>query len=178
LNSGRCRGIGPPDAAEEIKTGKRKPLTEDEVDQRIDKMCLSPIDRDAAIGIKLRDDRKSARLRAETDEPSLPEALAGLIATLPMSGLGAALAMGTWFDKAGSVAVFPFLELCAPIVAQNFPNEWQRFRNAEKRADNAERLDKLADGIVIGGDDLVNAVRAAASGSTRRRPAKEAADVA
>jgi hypothetical protein len=39
-------------------------------------------------------------------------------------------------------------------------------------------LDKVADGIVIGGDDLVNAVKAAASSSTRYRPTKEAADVA
>jgi hypothetical protein len=166
------------DAAEEIKTGKRRPLSEDEIDARIDKMCMSPIDRDAAIGIKLRDDRKSARLRAETDEPSLPEQFALLIATLPMSGLGAALAMGTYFNKVGDIFNFPFLELCAPIVHQNFPTEWQRFRNSVDRADMAEYLDKCADGLVIGGDDLVNAVKAAASSSSRRRPVKESVDVA
>jgi hypothetical protein len=108
-------------------------------------------------------------------EPTLQEQLVAVIACLPMSGLGAAMAMGTWFDYAKSIAAFPFLELCAPIVHQNFPGEWQRFRNAEKRADNAEWLDKCADGLVIGGDDLVNAVRAA-SGSARLRPVREAAD--
>jgi hypothetical protein len=110
-------------------------------------------------------------------EPTLEETLVTVIAALPMSGLGACMAMGTWFDKARSVAVFPYLELCAPIVAQNFPSEWQRFRNAEKRSDNAEWLDKCANGIVIGGDDLVSAVRAASS-STRHKPVKESADAA
>jgi hypothetical protein len=165
------------DAAEEIKSGKRRPLSEDEIDARIDKMCMSPIDRDATIGIKLRDDRRHARLQAEVDEPTLPEQFALLIAALPVSGLGAAFAMGTYFDKVGDIFNFPFLELCAPIVHQNFPTEWARFRNGVVRTDMAEYLDKVADGIVIGGDDLVNAVKAAAA-STRRRPVKEAADAA
>jgi hypothetical protein len=108
-------------------------------------------------------------------EPTLEETLVAVIATLPMSGLGAAMAMGTWFDKAKSIATFPFLELCAPIVHQNFPTEWARFRNGVKRADMAEYLDKCADGMVIGGDDLVSAVRAAASSGTRHKPIKESA---
>jgi len=111
-------------------------------------------------------------------EPTLDETLVTVIAALPMSGLGAAMAMGTWFNKAKSIATFPFLELCAPIVHQNFPSEWARFRNGVVRQDTAEYLDKVADGIVIGGDDLVNAVRAAASSSTRHKPVKESADVA
>src|SRR5262249_42887374 len=81
-------------------------------------------------------EREDEARRAEP-EPTLEEALEAVIACLPMSGLGACMAMGTWFNKVKSVATFPFLELCAPIVHQNFPTEWQRFRNAEKRADNA-----------------------------------------
>jgi hypothetical protein len=165
------------DAAEEIKSGKRRPLTEDEIDARIDKMGMSPIDRDAAIGIKLRDDRKSARLQAENREDSLEEQFVAVIAALPQSGIGAALAMGTYFDKVGNIFNFPLLELCAPIVHQNFATEWARFRNDVNRLDMAEYLDKCADGVV-GGDDLVNAVRAALSSSTRHKPAKEAADAA
>jgi hypothetical protein len=166
------------DAAEEIKSGKRRPLTEDEIDARIDKMCMSPIDRDAAIGIKLRDDRKATRLQAESDEPTLQEAFATAIAALPMSGLGAAFAMGTYFDKVGDIFNFPFLELCAPIVHQNFPTEWARFRNGVLRTDMAAYLDKCADGMVVGGDDLVNAVKAALSSSTRHKPIKESTDAA
>jgi hypothetical protein len=101
-----------------------------------------------------------------------------VIAALPQSGIGAALAMGTYFDKVGNIFNFPFLELCTPIVHQNFPTEWQRFRNGVHRLDMAEYLDKCADGIVVGGDDLVNAVRSAASSSTRHKPIKEDADVA
>jgi hypothetical protein len=111
-------------------------------------------------------------------EPTLQEQFVAVIAALPQSGIGAALAMGTYFDKVGNIFNFPFLELCAPIVHQNFPTEWQRFRNGVHRLDMAEYLDKCADGIVVGGDDLVNAVRSAASSSTRHKPIKEDADVA
>jgi len=117
-------------------------------------------------------------VRRSEPEPTLEEALEAAISALPMSGLGACMAMGTWFNKVRSIASFPFLELCAPIVHQNFATEWQRFRNAEKRADNAEYLDKVANGVVIGGDDLVNAVRSKLASSTGRKPVKEGADAA
>jgi hypothetical protein len=149
------------------------------------KQILSRLARgsDPAVRIKALDslakmqEREDNAKRGEP-EPTLEEALVAAIAALPMSGLGAAMAMGTWFNKVGSIATFPFLELCAPIVHQNFPSEWQRFRNVTKRQDTAEYLDKVADGIVIGGDDLVNAVRSAASASTRHKPVKESADAA
>jgi hypothetical protein len=164
------------DGAEQIKSGKRRAVSEDEIDERIDRMCMSPIDRDAAIGIKLRDDRKSERLRVETEQPSWPEQFASLIVTLPQSGLSAALAMGMYFNKAGDIFNFPFLELCAPVVRQNFAPEWERFRSGVRRQDMADYLDKCAAGAVISGDELVNAVKAAAASSTRHRPAKEPVD--
>jgi hypothetical protein len=111
-------------------------------------------------------------------EPTLQEQFVAVIAALPQSGIGAALAMGAYFDSVGNIFNFPFLELCAPIVHQNFPTEWARFRNNVKRQDMAEYLDKCADGMVIGGDDLVTAVRSAASSSIRHKPVAEAADVA
>jgi hypothetical protein len=118
---------------------------------------------------------RSGQAERSDPEPTLEEQFVAVIAALPQSGIGAALAMGTYFDKVGNIFNFPFLELCAPIVHQNFATEWARFRNGVKRADMAEYLDKCADGMVIGGDDLVSAVRAAASSGTRHKPIKESA---
>jgi hypothetical protein len=86
------------------------------------------------------------------------------------------MSMGVWYNGAKSVATFPFLKECAPIVQKNFPEEWARFRFAVKRRDEAEYLDKCADGKVIDGDHLVSAVQSAAASSTRHRPSKEATD--
>jgi hypothetical protein len=116
--------------------------------------------------------------RRRDPEPTLEESIDAVIACLPMTGLGAAMTMGTWYNKAKSVATFPFLKECAPIVQKNFPDEWARFRNGVKRRDEAELLDKVACGPVLDGEDLVNAVRAAASSGTRRKPVKESTDAA
>jgi hypothetical protein len=84
------------DNAEQIKAGTRKPLTEAEIDARVDKMCMSPNDRDAAVGIKLRDDRTAARLRVRDDEVSTEQALYDVIALIPHEEVGAFLAMSAF----------------------------------------------------------------------------------
>jgi hypothetical protein len=162
------------DAAEEIKTGKRRPLSEDEIDARIDKMCMSPIDRDAAIGIKLRDDRRSARLQAENREESLAESLAGLIAAVPESAVGAFLAASS-VNSAGTIMGFPFLRECGPVLAKTYPAEWAAWRAKATAAGRehqwcGEFLDQMAAGPLLEGDDL-----AAAVGAKRARPARTAA---
>jgi hypothetical protein len=54
------------DEAEQTKKGERKPLTEDEIDARIDRMILSPHDLAAAKGVELRDKaRHSAKNATE-----------------------------------------------------------------------------------------------------------------
>jgi hypothetical protein len=54
--------------AEETKKGERKPLTEAEIDQRIEKMILSPNDLAAAKGIEIRDRRSATREDRELAE--------------------------------------------------------------------------------------------------------------
>jgi hypothetical protein len=155
-------------------------ISDREIDAKIARLCRSQDSNVSLKAIEAHQKREAARQEAARSdpEPTLEETLVAVIACLPMSGLGAAMAMGTWFDKVKSIATFPFLDLCAPIVHQNFPSEWARFRNGVTRQDTAEYLDKVADGIVIGGDDLVNAVRSAASSSTRHKPVKGSADAA
>jgi hypothetical protein len=55
------------DDAEQIKTGKRKPLTEEQIDERIDKMISSPNDLAAAKGIELREKRTERRHQREME---------------------------------------------------------------------------------------------------------------
>src|SRR5215831_11205690 len=106
------------DNAEQIKQGKRKPLSEEEIDARVDKMCMSPNDRDAATGIKLRDERRAARVQASSQEETLEQNLAAIISAVPESGVGAFLAMSGFHCAAGNIVNFPFLKQCAPVVAK------------------------------------------------------------
>jgi hypothetical protein len=147
------------------------------------KQILSHLARgsDPAVRIKALDSLAKMQEREDDakrhdPEPTLEESIDAVIACLPMSGLGAVMTMGTWYNKAKSVATFPFLKECAPIVQKNFPEEWARFRFAVKRRDEAELLDKVAGGPVLDGEDLVNAVRAASG--TRHKPLKDTADAA
>src|SRR5215469_9742798 len=93
------------------------------------KQILSHLARGSDPSVRIKALEALAKLQEREDdakrsdpEPTLEETLVAVIAALPMSGLGACMAMGTWFDRAKSVATFPFLELAAPIVAQNFPS--------------------------------------------------------
>jgi hypothetical protein len=63
------------DNAEEIKAGKRKPLTEEEIDARIDKMISSPNDMAAAKGIELRERRAASKAAQAKDEIDIQEEL-------------------------------------------------------------------------------------------------------
>jgi hypothetical protein len=136
-------------------------ISDREIDAKIARLCRSQDSNISLKAIEAHQKREAARKEAERSdpEPTLEEQFVAVIAALPQSGIGAALAMGTYFDRVGNIFNFPFLELCAPIVHQNFATEWARFRNGVKRADMAEYLDKCADGMVIGGDDLVSAVK-------------------
>jgi hypothetical protein len=159
-------------AAEEVKAGRRKPLTEDQIDERVDRMCMSPNDRDAAVGIKLRDDRTASRLRVEAQqEVSLEETLARLIASVPIQGAGAFLAMATFHEGAGNLINFPFLTLCAPVVATNFPADWARWREAASSQWHAF-LDRMAAGPRLGDDELVIAVKAKVPAKFVAKPAE------
>jgi hypothetical protein len=158
-------------AAEDIKSGKREPLTEDQIDERVDRMCMSPNDRDAAVGIKLRDDRQASRMQAETVEVSLDESLARLVACIPIQGAGAMLAMATFHESRGNIINFPFLELCTPVVATNFPADWARWREAEGNQWHAF-LDRMAAGPVLEDGALVDAVKAKLPAKFVAKPAE------
>jgi len=149
------------DHAEQIKAGKRKPLTEEQIDERVDKMCMSPNDRDAATGIKLRDERRAARVQASSQEETLEQNLAAIISAVPESGVGAFLAMSGFHSAAGNIVNFPFLKQCAPVVAKTYPKEWAEWRAKESGPGQqwGAFLDQIAAGPVLEGDELTHAVK-------------------
>jgi hypothetical protein len=92
------------------------------------------------------------------EEPSLAESLWGMINALPESGIGAALALGAFFNSTGNIINCPHLTECAPIVAKNFPGEWGRWKAASQTHWHA-LLNEMAAGPLLEGDELVAAVK-------------------
>jgi hypothetical protein len=145
------------DNAEQIKQGKRRPLTEEEIDARVDRMCMSPNDRDAAVGIKLRDDRTAARLRVTDDKVSTEQALYDVVALVPHEEVGAFLAMSAFHSKVGNINSFKFLRECAPAISRRYSKAWQEWRCQNHSW--TQFLDEMANGPLLQGHDLVAAVK-------------------
>jgi hypothetical protein len=82
-----------------------------------------------------------------------------LVCGLPVSGRTAAGAMGLFFNKYGTLTNFKFLQETAPIVAQRFAGDWERWHSKHDVAGRAI-LDAAAAGAVLEGDNLVSAVLA------------------
>jgi hypothetical protein len=146
--------------AEETKSGQRKPLTEDQIDARIDKMISSPNDLAAAKGIELRDRRKTALNSAQPEE-SLEGNLAAIIALVPEQGVGAFMGMSAFIHAGGALINYPYLAETAPIIARYYPTEWMRWRQKESGQTRwvLEFLDKMAAGPVLEDDALIAAVK-------------------
>jgi hypothetical protein len=146
--------------AEQTRKGERRPLTEDEIDGRIDRMIASPHDLAAAKGIELRDKRKTQREEREraVEHEHLPhgELHRRLICAIP-ARLGPALGLGHYFEDHGNLTSFPWIKQVAPFVAQTFPTEWNRWRDKHDESEKAI-LDTFAAGPFLAGDDLVAAL--------------------
>lgn len=110
------------DEAEETKKGERKPLTEAEIDQRIDKMIASPNDLAAAKGIELRDRRKAARKELSSDDllRDRPDLFwAGWLEKLGPKRGPAVVSLLGWYTSSGSKGtdafqIAPFLDALLP----------------------------------------------------------------
>jgi hypothetical protein len=88
------------------------------------------------------------------DEPTDPMEFSRLlIEAIP--ALGPALALGLWFNHAGWINEFPFLQVVAPYLARNFPADWQRWRGTESDA----FLDSVVTGPVLTPDQITAALK-------------------
>jgi hypothetical protein len=107
-------------AAEDIKTGKHKPITEEEIDQRIDRMIRSQNDQWAARGIELHERRLERRRQQEAENggdlrltmqalaeisPELAESFAKQKGMSPSFLAGVFHSVGNGTDKTGDADV-------------------------------------------------------------------------
>jgi hypothetical protein len=149
--------------ADKIKSGKRVPITEDEIDQRIETLIRSPDATMVARGVELFEKRRAVR-KAErekweseaTDRERDLLMARGLITALPL-GSGPGIAMGTFFNSHQTLTSFPFLRQCAPLVSQKYPTDWARWLERHTEQDRAT-LNSIAAGPVLEGEDLIAAI--------------------
>jgi hypothetical protein len=86
------------DEAKRLKAGSLPPLTEADIDREIDDLIRQPDALTKARGIELREKRKQRQAESsrENPEPSLEEALYGVIASIPEGHVGAFFAMSAF----------------------------------------------------------------------------------
>jgi hypothetical protein len=113
--------------------------------------------------------------RAAQPEPTLEESLAAIITLVPESGCGAFLALSTFIHSGAPLTNFPFLPEVAPIVARNFPTEWQKWRQKEggKNLWVTDFLDRAAAGPVLEDDALIAAIKRKPSTPVKVKPAEQ-----
>jgi hypothetical protein len=147
--------------AARIKSGRLPPLTEADIDRKIDDLIRCPDAQTVARGIELRERRKENLRRREAaaaeaaDDPDAN--LRNLICALPESGLGAALALGCFFHGTANIVNFPHIKLVAPLVSRTHPVEWARWREKHEPHWHSV-IDEWAAGPVLSGDQIVAAL--------------------
>jgi hypothetical protein len=104
-------------------------------------------------------DEQERRRNERIEVADYAEELYQLARALPQSGLGALLGLSHYFQTTGHIINFPYLTEVAPIAAQRFSDDWQRWRSKHS-TDEIAVLDKLAAGPLLDGDSLVSAIKA------------------
>jgi hypothetical protein len=132
-----------------------------------------------------REREQKAELAAHKEDiPDQDEDDANLICAIPMAGVGAALILGSRFNRGFyRISGFKYLAEVAPIVSQKFPENWARWRArcvSPSLREELEFIDQCAAGPLLEGDALIQAVRAKApaKGAQRREASSEAQNVA
>jgi hypothetical protein len=106
-------------------------------------------------------EERVAALGADTGD--LGATAAEIISELPHYGV--LIACGLWFASYQQISNFPHIKLVAPLLANRFPEEWQRWRSK----DGDPGLDTLAAGPVLSADELGAALKPAAAAVVRAR---------
>jgi len=142
------------DAAEQIKDGKRKDLTEAEINARIDKGCMSPGD-SAEKWIRLRDQRRAGS-DVNIGKMVPPDDMLATILVCcdrniyrreiwPVIWLEAVLSRDTWWS--------PLIPQMAPYLKQNYPQLWAGARDQLAKY-RPEELARLEDGPVLSAEQI------------------------
>jgi hypothetical protein len=150
--------------AEKVVVGARPPISELEIDRKIEDMILSPDARTSATGIELRQKRLDRRHRAAAEPTDPTQLYRDMICFIPV--YGPAMAVG-WFcagGEGGWIGNFPFLKEVAPYLKAHFAGDWVRWRGKTTGDWQVEFLDRMESGPLLTPDELAAAV-------TVKRPA-------
>jgi hypothetical protein len=115
------------------------------------------------------------RAQQKDEEIDTTEVRRDICCTLPLSGAGAAIILGGFFQRTSHIAGFLFLEELAPIVSKKFPDEWARWRakyeSHQQYQAYLKEIDDAANGPLLEGDALVAALHAKYPGKDKKRAA-------
>jgi hypothetical protein len=155
------------DEAAQIRSGTLPPLSEAEIDQKIDEGIRRNADAlSVARFIELRERRKAAKRESEpAKEYSVHDILAELILGPSMPEIAALYTCVIFDDQTDHALInHPFIREVAPAVAKFFPEQWAKWQNRHllepQLVWNVEFLKECAAGPLLTGDDLKAAVKA------------------
>jgi hypothetical protein len=162
-----------------VNAPEQSALSESEVEAKVAKLVRSPDPQISLKACELFDRRKQRQreLNATKSEESAEEQMAAIITSVPESGAGAFLALSTFRSSTGNLISFPFLAEVAPVIAKNFPTEWQRWRGKERVQWALDFIDKAASGPILEDAELVAAIKRKAPVFGRAQPTAEADNV-
>jgi hypothetical protein len=168
------------DEAKKVVVGGQPPISEIEIDRRIDEMIKSPDARTSATGIELRQKRLDRRHQAAAEPTDPTQLYRDMICFIPV--YGPAMAVG-WFCAGGDggwVGNFPFLKEVAPYLKAHFAGDWVRWRGKPTAEWQVEFLDRMESGPLLSADEIVAAVtvkKPKLNGALQAAPVEEAAHV-
>jgi hypothetical protein len=115
------------DEPNSAKAGKREPISEDEIDQIIERLIRSPDAAQAARGIELRERRKQAAAAAAQSEALRePQEIAREILTACPRSMAPGFYLGLILP--GMRWHAPWIREFAPYLAAHYPAEWRACR--------------------------------------------------
>jgi len=136
-------------------------ITDREIDAKVAKLIRSSDSNVALKAMEQHTKREVARKEAaesSTDIDVWAECSA-MCTDMPVSGVGAGLAMGVWVNGGGNLINFPLIAEAAPIVSKKWPEDCARW--LEKHSEHSRPfLKEMAVGPLLEGDALVAACRA------------------
>jgi hypothetical protein len=136
-------------------------ISDKEIEAKIAKLIRSADSNVSLKAMEQHSKREAAHKEAAQESPDINvwDECSAMCTDMPMSGVGAGLAMGVWVNGGGNLINFPLISEAAPIVSKKWPEDWARW--LEKHSERSRQfLNEMAAGPLLEGDALVAACRA------------------
>jgi hypothetical protein len=152
-------------------------ISDKEIEAKIAKLIRSADSNVSLKAMEQHSKREAARKEAAQESPDVDvwAECSAMCTDMPVSGVGAGLAMGVWVNGGGNLINFPLIAEAAPIVSKKWPEDWARW--LEKHSEHSRPfLREMAAGPLLEGDALVAACRAKRDGRGKRVAQKATSD--